>query len=116
VNSIKWNQFFHFYICYFIQKLTRSVCSQLLTDPALLFCDEPTTGLDSFSAQKIVNMMETMATQGKTVLCTIHQPSSEVFSLFHELILLVDGRIAFMGSSENALKFFSRYNLLRFNF
>jgi ABC-type multidrug transport system ATPase subunit len=81
---------------------------QLLTNPAILFCDEPTTGLDSYSAQKIVHMMGALAAQNKTVLCTIHQPSSEVFNLFHEIILLVDGRIAFMGTTENAVAFFAR--------
>ncbi|KAF4532327.1 hypothetical protein B566_EDAN003630 [Ephemera danica] len=90
------------------EKKRLAFASELLTNPAILFCDEPTTGLDSYSAQKIVHMMGAMAAQNKTVLCTIHQPSSEVFSLFHELILLVDGRIAFMGSSENAVAFFAR--------
>lgn len=91
------------------EKKRLAFASELLTDPTLLFCDEPTTGLDSFSAQKIVHMMSSMAAQGKTIVCTIHQPSSELFSQFHELILLVEGRIAFMGAPENAITFFERY-------
>lgn len=79
---------------------------QLLTDPALLFCDEPTTGLDASSAQEIVTLMNIMASSGKTVICTIHQPSSQVFSMFSQLILLTEGKIAFMGSTSNALEFF----------
>jgi ABC-type multidrug transport system ATPase subunit len=81
----------------------------LLTDPPLLFCDEPTTGLDSFSAQKLVEKMKEMAHQGRTVVCTIHQPSSEVFDLFNQLILIADGRIAFIGNTKSALEFFSKY-------
>ncbi|CAB3363689.1 Hypothetical predicted protein [Cloeon dipterum] len=92
------------------EKKRLAFASELLTDPPLLFCDEPTTGLDSFSAQKIVQMMGSMAAQGKTIVCTIHQPSSEMFSLFHELILLVDGRIAFMGTPNNAVTFFESLN------
>jgi ABC-type multidrug transport system ATPase subunit len=53
-------------------------------------------------------MMRALAAQNKAVVCTIHQPSSEVFNLFHEIILLVDGRVAFMGTSENAVAFFAR--------
>jgi ABC-type multidrug transport system ATPase subunit len=81
---------------------------QLLTNPPLLFCDEPTTGLDSFSAQTLVRQMGKMASAGRTVLCTIHQPSSEIFDMFHQLILIADGRIAFIGSAKAALEFFSR--------
>ncbi|KAK4875875.1 hypothetical protein RN001_012297 [Aquatica leii] len=94
------------------EKKRLSFATELLTDPQLLFCDEPTTGLDSYSAQKIVAMMNLMATSGKTIVCTIHQPSSEVFAMFSQLILLADGRIAYMGSTANALKFF---NVLGYN-
>lgn len=81
---------------------------QILTDPPLLFCDEPTTGLDSFNARKMVKIMKDMATRGKTVLCTIHQPSSEIFAMFDRLLLLAEGRVAYMGSSVGALEFFDR--------
>jgi ABC-type multidrug transport system ATPase subunit len=77
-------------------------------DPPLLFCDEPTTGLDSFSAHKLVEKMKQMAYQGRTIMCTIHQPSSDVFDMFHELILIADGRIAFIGDTKSALEFFSK--------
>ncbi|XP_046994893.1 protein scarlet-like [Schistocerca americana] len=85
--------------------------AELMTDPLLLFCDEPTTGLDSFSAQKLVHMLRQLADQGRTVLCTIHQPSSEVLDLFHEVILLADGRVAFAGELSAALSFFSSQGL-----
>lgn len=81
----------------------------MLTNPPLLFCDEPTTGLDSYSAQTLVHFMKLMASHGKTVLCTIHQPSSELFDMFHQLILVSEGRIAFIGDTKSALKFFDRY-------
>ena len=83
-------------------------CVQLLTDPPLLFCDEPTTGLDSFCARALVGTMSQMASAGRTLLCTIHQPSAEIFGLFHQLILIADGRIVFIGDTMSALEFFSR--------
>ena len=82
---------------------------QIITDPPLLFCDEPTTGLDSFNARKLVRMMKEMAARGKTIVCTIHQPSSEVFAMFDRLLLLAEGRVAYCGTSQGALAFFEKY-------
>jgi ABC-type multidrug transport system ATPase subunit len=73
-----------------------------------MFCDEPTTGLDSFSARELVDKMKDMSRDGRTILCTIHQPSSEVLNMFSHLILLADGRIAFIGNTKSALEFFSK--------
>ncbi|XP_071102630.1 protein white-like [Haliotis cracherodii] len=84
-----------------------SFASEALTNPPLMFCDEPTSGLDSFMAQNIVQTLQNMASKGRTILCTIHQPSSEVFAMFDEVLLLAEGRTAFMGSSKDAFDFFS---------
>ncbi|XP_059060710.1 protein scarlet-like [Achroia grisella] len=80
--------------------------TELLTDPGLLFCDEPTTGLDSSSAQKLMSLLRASAAQGKTIICTIHQPSSELMALFDKLVLLAEGRVAFAGDFSGALHFF----------
>lgn len=58
--------------------------------------------------------MNMMASSGKTIVCTIHQPSSEVFTMFSQLILLADGRIAYMGSMANAIEFFERSEASKF--
>jgi len=57
---------------------------QVLTNPSLLFLDEPTSGLDSYMAQNIMITLKSMAAKGRTVICTVHQPSSEVFELFDQ--------------------------------
>lgn len=80
--------------------------SEILADPPLIFCDEPTSGLDYFMAQTVVGVLENMAAKGKTILCSIHQPSSEVFSMFTELLLLAEGRVAFQGPVREAQDFF----------
>ncbi|XP_055342361.1 protein white-like [Paramacrobiotus metropolitanus] len=79
---------------------------EVLTDPPLLFCDEPTSGLDSFMAQTVVETMNKVAAKGKLVICTIHQPSSETFLLFDTLLLLAEGRTAWLGPREEAGEFF----------
>ncbi|KAK7066131.1 ATPase activity protein [Halocaridina rubra] len=79
---------------------------EVLTDPPLLFCDEPTTGLDSFMAQNVIEVMRNLSSKGKTIISTIHQPSSEVFAMFDRVLLMAEGRTAFLGSTESALQFF----------
>ncbi|XP_062574757.1 protein white-like [Saccostrea cucullata] len=83
-----------------------SFASELLTNPPLMFCDEATSGLDSFMAFSVVQALKNMTKSGRTILCTIHQPPSEVFELFDELFLLAEGRVAFSGSMTDALEFF----------
>ncbi|KAH0946841.1 hypothetical protein HN011_008567 [Eciton burchellii] len=83
-----------------------SLASEILTDPPLMFCDEPTSGLDSFMAHQVVSILKTLAARGKTVIATLHQPSSELFALFDKILLMAEGRIAFMGTTEQACSFF----------
>ena len=79
---------------------------ELLTDPNLLFCDEPTSGLDSYMAMILVESMRELANRGKTIICTIHQPSSEIFEKFDRLCLLAEGKLAYIGPTANAPQFF----------
>ena len=65
-----------------------SFACAMINDPNLLFCDEPTSGLDSFMAMSIVDALRKLADKGKTVICTIHQPSSEIYQKFDRLCLL----------------------------
>jgi ABC-type multidrug transport system ATPase subunit len=53
-----------------------SIGVELITNPSIIFLDEPTTGLDSTTALQVILLLKTLAKQGKTVISTIHQPSS----------------------------------------
>lgn len=52
-------------------------------------------------------VLQGLASRGKTVICTIHQPSSEVFALFDRILLMAEGRTAFLGPLDQALDFFA---------
>ncbi|CEF66288.1 ATP-binding cassette sub-family G member 2 [Strongyloides ratti] len=81
--------------------------TELLTNPSLLFCDEPTTGLDSYMAAQVVRTLHRIACDtNTTIICTIHQPSSEIFESFDRIIFLALGEIAFQGPPSDAINFF----------
>ncbi|XP_065846979.1 ABC transporter G family member 22-like isoform X2 [Euphorbia lathyris] len=87
----------------------KRVCigQELLLNPSLLCLDEPTSCLDSTTALRIVQILQNMAKGGKTVITTIHQPSSKIFSKFDKLILLGKGRSLFFGKPSEAMPYFS---------
>ncbi|XP_042494393.1 ABC transporter G family member 1-like [Macadamia integrifolia] len=90
------------------QKRRVSICIEILTRPKLLFLDEPTSGLDSAAAYHVMKRIVNLSQQdGKTVIASIHQPSSEVFELFHNLCLLSSGRTIYFGATSAANEFFA---------
>jgi ABC-type multidrug transport system ATPase subunit len=91
------------------QRKRTSVGVELITDPSLLFLDEPTSGLDSYSAFNMVKLLKAVAQSNAAVLCTIHQPSSEVFLLFDLVIFMVDGLVFYQGPVEGITPYFSRF-------
>ncbi|KAM7523764.1 hypothetical protein LguiA_013666 [Lonicera macranthoides] len=90
------------------QKRRVSICIEILTRPKLLFLDEPTSGLDSAASYHVMSRIIKLASRDKmTVVASIHQPSSEVFELFHNLCLLSSGRTIYFGSAATANEFFA---------
>ncbi|KAF2177117.1 multidrug resistance protein CDR1 [Zopfia rhizophila CBS 207.26] len=63
----------------------------------LLFLDEPTSSLDSQTAWSICTLLRQLADNGQAILCTIHQPSTELFQIFDRLLLLGDGKTLYFG-------------------
>ncbi|OTF78389.1 ABC transporter sub-family G-like protein [Euroglyphus maynei] len=85
-----------------------SFAAEVLTNPSIMFCDEPTSGLDSFMAANLVSIINKMARSGRTIICTIHQPSSDTFEMFQNLLLLADGRVAYFGEIKSAIEHFAK--------
>ncbi|PIN08822.1 Transporter, ABC superfamily (Breast cancer resistance protein) [Handroanthus impetiginosus] len=87
----------------------KRVCigNEIIINPSLLFLDEPTSGLDSTTALRIVDTLHDIAEAGKTVITTIHQPSSRLFLKFDKLILLGKGSLLYFGKASEAMVYFA---------
>ena len=84
-----------------------SIGVELITDPSLILLDEPTSGLDSFKALSIVKILRKLAhDKGKTIISTIHQPSSEAFNEFDRLLLMSDGYVVYQGEAKMSAQYF----------
>lgn len=89
------------------QKRRLSIAIALLKQPAVLFLDEPTSGLDSASSTAVAAEMQRVARdEGVIVVCTIHQPSTVVYSGFDQVMILSRGREAFTGRLPDAVPYF----------
>ena len=81
---------------------------ELITDPNLIFLDEPTTGLDSFTATSVMESLGDLARKdNRTVISTIHQPNSDIFEMFDRLMLLARGKIIYFNKASIAVDYFS---------
>ncbi|GLT97955.1 hypothetical protein SLE2022_154940 [Rubroshorea leprosula] len=92
------------------QKRRVSICIEMLTHPRLLFLDEPTSGLDSAASYYVMSRIASLNRRdgiGRTIVASIHQPSSEVFQLFTNLYLLSSGRTVYFGPASATSEFFA---------
>ncbi len=83
-----------------------NIGTELLTNPSCLLLDEPTSGLDSTSAVALVKLLQRLArSEHKTVLMSIHQPSSGMFLSFDHLLLLAEGSVVYHGTPHGSIQY-----------
>ncbi|BAM81368.1 ATP-binding cassette, sub-family G [Cyanidioschyzon merolae strain 10D] len=86
-----------------------NIAETLLTNPSLLLLDEPTSGLDSTTALAVVRLLKDLAiTEGRTVIATIHQPSSIMWAEFDKVLLLAEGSVVYFGQARDATDYFEK--------
>ena len=86
------------------EKKRLSIAVELITDPSLLFLDEPTTSMDAYTAEKIVDIIHKLKNKGRTVIATIHQPNTHIYHNFDQLMIMSLGRVIFHVSVHVTLE------------
>lgn len=89
------------------EKRRVSIACELVTSPSIIFLDEPTSGLDAFNAINVVECLVNLAKDyNRTVVFTIHQPRSNIVTLFDKLVLLAGGKAVYSGGYEKCQDYF----------
>lgn len=83
-----------------------SIAHEMLVNPSLLVLDEPTSGLDSTAAYRLVTALGAVVRNGRTVVLSVHQPSSRVYQMFDKVLLLSEGKCLYFGRRSEAVQYF----------
>lgn len=94
------------------QQKRLSIAMELVDDPAVIFLDEPTTGLDSSSSNQCITLLKKLAQEGKTIICTIHTPSALLFEKFDHLYTIADGECIYSGAPKKLVPFLKELDLV----
>ena len=91
------------------QRKRLNIGLELLREPAVLFVDEPTSGLSSRDSENIIDLLKELALKGKLVFAVIHQPSSDIFKMFDRLVILdTGGYQIYYGNPVDAVTYFKQ--------
>ncbi len=91
------------------QRKRLNIALELIRQPALLFVDEPTSGLSSMDSEIVMHLLKRQAISGRLVFVNIHQPSSDIFKLFDQIIVLDKGGYpVYKGNPLDAIIYFKQ--------
>ncbi|XP_049356748.1 ABC transporter G family member 7 isoform X1 [Solanum verrucosum] len=95
------------------EKKRLSLACELIASPSVVFADEPTTGLDAFQAERVMETLRQLAQDGHTVICSIHQPRGSVYAKFDDIVLLAGGSLIYAGPArDEVLAYFSKFGYI----
>jgi ABC-type multidrug transport system permease subunit len=86
-----------------------SVGVEIITNPSIIFLDEPISGLDSYGSYSLILLLKRIAKSNASIIFTIHQPSSEIFFLLDKVMFLKAGRVLYEGSVHHLVEFFQPF-------
>ncbi|THD25424.1 ATP-binding cassette sub-family G member 2 [Fasciola hepatica] len=83
---------------------------ELIKDPLVLYLDEPTTGLDAYTAGSVMKTLRRMALAGRTIVFSIHQPKYSIYRLFDRITLIANGQMIYHGpAGRDPIEYFGRF-------
>ncbi|XP_034967090.1 ATP-binding cassette sub-family G member 8 isoform X1 [Zootoca vivipara] len=85
-----------------------SIGVQLLWNPGILILNDPTAGLDSFTAHNLVILLSRLARGNRLVLLSVHQPRSDIFQLFDLVLLMTSGLTVYSGAAQDMVQYFTQ--------
>jgi ABC-type multidrug transport system ATPase subunit len=89
------------------QRKRLNIALELIREPAILFLDEPTSGLSSRDSENIMDLLKDLTLKGKLVFVVIHQPSSDIFKMFDNLLILdTGGYLIYNGNPVDSITYF----------
>jgi ABC transport system ATP-binding/permease protein len=89
------------------QRKRLNIALELIREPAVMFVDEPTSGLSSRDSENIMDLLKELALKGKLIFVVIHQPSSDIFKMFDKLMILdVGGFPIYYANPVDAVSYF----------
>jgi ABC-type multidrug transport system ATPase subunit len=94
------------------QRKRLNIALELIREPAILFVDEPTSGLSSRDSENVMDLLRELALKGKLIFVVIHQPSSEIYKMFDKMIILdAGGYLIYYGNPVEAVMYFKRLDV-----
>lgn len=88
-----------------------SIALELVANPNIFFLDEPTSGLDEVTAAQCIRLLSRLAREGRTIVCTIHQPSATILNYFDNIFVLAKGQCVYQGTPSAIIPFLGHINL-----
>jgi ABC-type multidrug transport system ATPase subunit/uncharacterized tellurite resistance protein B-like protein len=84
-----------------------NIALELLFEPTIIICDEPTSGLSFNDAEQIIDILSNLCQQGKIVIITIHQPNSSIYRKFARVMMMdMGGKLAYYGTPADSFAYF----------